>query len=404
MAKVTVEDRISKAHLRIMRHPSFCAWSGILFVGKWNIVEADNVIKTAAVNAAGDVYYNRSFIQSLPYNGQVDVHANFVVLHEAGHKVLCHLTRNRGVWKTNPQLANIAADHVVNNLIHEVDPDEAFAKTMYDARGKNLFFRDAKYKHWSFVEVYKDLLREEQNNKGKSGQSGPGGTLVDSHDGSGGEMTEEEVKTVEAGIESALRSGKYLASKMGGSTNRAISEMLEPKIDWRTLLSEFVQESCSGDDDATWRNPMRRFVGEDMYFPSFTSTSIGRVVGAIDVSGSVSDAEHNACVWELIGLCRMVRPSHLHLLYWSDGVTREEVYTPDQYDSIAVLTKPVGGGGTSIVPVAEHINKIADVACVVVLTDGYTSDGWGSWQHNVLWAMTTKGTVANCGKSVYLEV
>jgi len=404
--KPTVEMRLDKAHLAIMKNPSFCAWAGLLFIGKKQVVEADHEIKTAAVNAAGDVFYNRTFVEGMPSVSGVDVHMNFVVLHETGHKAMMHLTRGKELWKQSPQLANIAADHVVNNLIFESDPEEKFAKTVYEADGSNRFCRDPKYIHWSFKEVFNDLKKQMQQ---QGGGGGGKGQAMDTHDLSGGEdgqeLTKEKTEAIEKAVENALRSGSYLASKMGGSANRLVGDLLEPKLDWRELMAEFIQEACQGDDNATWRRPMKRFIGEDMYFPSTITETIGEVAACIDVSGSVGGAEMNACISEVVELCRITRPTALRLIYWSCGVVREEVYTPDQYDQIHNLTHPVGGGGTEIVPVADYVRELENIQCAVILTDGYTSDGWGNWGDiATLWVMTTKNMIANCGKSLYLEV
>ena len=62
--------------------------------------------------------------------------------------------------------------------------------------------------------------------------------------------------------------------------------------------------------------------------------------------------------------------------------------------------EPVGGGGTSHVPVFEHIEELDEPAsCVVCLTDGYTTYPENAPMLPVLWVMTTN-EVAPFGETV----
>ena len=95
-----------------MRSKQFCMFAGVLSVGKVNFTDD---IPTAATNGR-DVMYNTDFIKTLD-----DKELNFVVLHEALHKVYQHMHLWKKLWKENPMLANMAADYVVNYAIYEAD-------------------------------------------------------------------------------------------------------------------------------------------------------------------------------------------------------------------------------------------------------------------------------------------
>lgn len=418
--KHSAEQRIERSHLAIMKHPSFCAWSGLLFVGDWKI---DDKCPTAYVNASGDTRYGRQFIESQPKVGNADVHVNYITLHENGHKALLHLIRGKQMFKENPMIANIAADHVVNNMIEEADPTGAFAKMPLDEDGKPMGHCDHKFRGKSLKEVYTELMKEAKQQGGGGGKGKTKTKGFDEHDpkgsgqgtgedgdgdgegGGGRELTDEEAKALEEAIEQALRNGSYLAGKQGGNAKRLVGDVLDAKIDWREQLAEFIMEACQGEDEATWRRPLRRFVGEDIYLPSSYQETVGKIFCGIDVSGSVGDKEMNACLGEVVEMCRVMRPSELVLCYWDDGITQMENYKPDQYDDIVRLTRPKGGGGTDVGDVAKYVNKHADeFQCAIILTDGYIGGGWRTWNVPVLWVLTTKNMVANCGKSLYIEV
>lgn len=402
----TAEQRIERAHYQIMRHPSFCTLSGLLYIGKMEI--RDN-IPTACVNAAGDTFYGRKFIDEMPMEGNKDVYVHYVVLHETGHKALCHLTMWKALFKENHRLANIAADHVVNNMIEESDPQGQFAKMPVGKDGKRIGFCDPKYRGWTTKQVFEDLKKnppEEQGSGGGGGGTG-NGEVMDDHDLTGGDgqpLTEEQAKALEQAIDQALRQGSYLAGKLGGNAKRLVGQLLEPQIKWEDELAAFIQDVCQGSDDATWRRPYRRFLGEDIYLPSYQTESVGELLFAIDVSGSVGNKEMDACLSEVVQAARVARPSKLHLWYWDDGIRAREEYTPDQYDDIVRLTRPKGGGGTNVAEVAIEAQKLPELQAAIILTDGYLGGGWGEWGAlPTLWVMTTS-VLSEVGKSLKIDV
>lgn len=404
MAQKSAEERIERARLQIMKHPGFCCWAGLLFVGSYRVEDDPAKCPTAYVDKKGNTVYGRAFVDSLPVVGSKDTHVNFLVLHETGHIALMHLIRGEKYFKENPQIANIAADHVVNLLIHETDPNEDFAAMILNPDGTIFGCRDVKYKGWSFKEVYNDILKD-----AKEGGGTGKGKAMDAHDvftdyDTPFEKVEEEMKQLQNEIEQALRTGSYLASKNGASGDRLVGDLREPEIDWKEHMAEFVTEVCQGEGDATWSRKVRRFIGNDEYFPGEIMEAIGEIVCCPDESGSVSQAEHNACISEVVNLCRTVRPSKLRIIYWSDGITREEVYTPEQYDDIMNLTKPCGGGGTVIEPVADYVATLKDVQAAIILTDGGIYGDWGNWNVPTLWCMTRKHVTAPVGKSLYLNI
>jgi predicted metal-dependent peptidase len=103
--KLTAEMRIERSHNKLMQHKNFCSLSGVFMVGK---VEVSDEVPTAMTNGR-DVYYGRKFTDSLP-----EKQLNFVVVHEAMHKSLRHLTVWKDIAEENPMRANAAMDYVIN--------------------------------------------------------------------------------------------------------------------------------------------------------------------------------------------------------------------------------------------------------------------------------------------------
>ena len=65
-------------------------------------------------------------------------------------------------------------------------------------------------------------------------------------------------------------------------------------------------------------------------------------------------------------------PDAVRVLWWDTDVHGEQLFKSDQYQSIASLLKPLGGGGTHVGCVSEYINeKKINAEAVIVFTDGY---------------------------------
>jgi len=392
--KLTVEQRIQRAHVWLMKHPKYCLYSGIFMLGK---VSVEDDLPTAATNGR-DVLYGREFSSKLP-----DEQLRAVILHENLHKAFRHLTTWKHLYKEHAQLANIACDYVINLLIEDdgvVLPDCALL--------------DTKYKGWDAQRVYKDLKQQAEEGsvhiKTKGDQVGkdvPVGEAdsMDGHDWEAAEeMSTEEKEVLAKDVDQALRQGAILAGKLGGNVPREITDVLESKVDWREALREFVTSFCQDKDESTWRRPSRRWIGEDVYMPSLIGESVGRIVVAIDTSGSIGSQEIGQFLGEIRKICETVTPEGIDLLYWDTRVTQHEKYERDQLENLLSSTKPRGGGGTAPSCVTRYIaeHKLKP-ECAVVLSDGYVGSDWGgTWPCPVLWGITSD-QVSAVGKTVRVQ-
>jgi predicted metal-dependent peptidase len=170
---------------------------------------------------------------------------------------------------------------------------------------------------------------------------------------------------------------------MGGDTPRAIKELLEPKIDWREALREFISEFSVGKDEYTWRKFNRRMLPNDLYLPSTISETVGELVVAIDTSGSIGSVELAEFATELASICESVTPSGVRVLWWDTMVAGEQKFTEGEYQQLASMLKPKGGGGTRVSAVADYIKKKnINAEAVIVFTDGYV-------ENDIKWDITT---------------
>ena len=416
------EERLKKSHVFLLKHPKTMQLGGIILMGK-SSVEDD--VPTAYTNGV-DKKYGRKFLATL-----TDAQVNGLVMHENGHVFFRHVTHHKRIFKEDAQMANIAADFVVNDMIVRFEEPQI-------ALPPGALW-NTQFRNWSVIQVYdylkkrKKELDKEKGDKpqgqdgdqdGEGNGSPEGETLtkpngetdidkmlrhmkdvktIDEHDHEAGAEMDE--KKVGEGVDRALREGGLLAGILGGNKNRQIEELLEPKVDWREAFREFILAQCLGKDEYSWRRYNRRLLANDVYMPSTISETVGEITVAIDTSGSIGGPELAAFASELVSIAETVTPDKIRILWWDTKVHGEQVFTGN-YSGIEHMLKPMGGGGTRVSSVSEYlVDKNVQTECVVVFTDGFVETDI-KWQHTapLLWLVTqNKSFAAPVGKVVKFD-
>lgn len=403
---ITQETRLKKAHIALMKHPETALYSGVILMGTSAVEDG---IPTAYTNGR-DKKYGREFMSKLS-----DAQLRGLILHENLHVALKHIGRFTKEFKDEPMLINVATDYAVNDVIKSMN-DKSFCELPEGG------LYDEKFHNWSAREIYnylKSTLPPQpkvsisiQGGQGKDekgdGNSSQGQgqsqsikisidgkelevSTTDEHDFGAKEMSPAEQAQLSDAIDRALREGGILAGRMGAKVPRSIEELLEPKVNWKEALREFVTSSTRGSDEYTWRKFNKRMMANDLYMPSLENESVGELVVAIDTSGSIGSSELTEFASELASICDNVSPSKVRVLWWDTEVHGEQVFQ-DNYTNIAGLLKPMGGGGTRVKCVDEYLakNKV-NAEGVLIFTDGYC-EGKGNieWTISVptLWLVT----------------
>lgn len=382
---LTAEQRIERCHIDLMKSPQFVAYSGILMIGETKV---DDNIPTACTNGK-DVMFGRDFVASLN-----DAELRGVILHEAKHKMYRHLLTWKHLNKQDPMRANMACDYVINLEIK--DESEKSNKFVVLPDGALI---NEKYRGLNSAEVFNLLPPQPEGD-------GDGGVGFDEHDWEGAESLNDAEKTELAKeIDQAIRQGAILAGKVGGNVDRSFTDLMSAKVDWREALREFVSSVSQGKDDSTWRKPNRRWLQHDIYMPSTISESMGRVVVAIDTSGSIYGMVLNRFISEVASVMQNMNPEQVDLLYWDSKVAGHEVYGLNDADRMTSSTKPKGGGGTTPSCITEYMRKHKiDPVCAIILTDGCVGNDWGGqWNCPTLWVIT-EDIKSPIGQTIKLEV
>tara|TARA_R110000868_G_scaffold23245_1_gene94042 strand:+ start:364 stop:1572 length:1209 start_codon:yes stop_codon:yes gene_type:complete len=402
MNNLTVEQRIQREHVWLMKSVKYCLYSGIIMIGK---TEVRDDIPTACTDGR-NTFYGREFCDK-----QTKQTLRGLILHENLHKAFRHMSTWQPLWKEWPVLANMACDYVINLIIHDSDPMGGEVKL--PAEG----LLDEKFRGLDAGEVFRRLKQEAKDNGsinvktvgnqiGKdvpvTESAGPG--AMDAHDWeNANDMTQGEKDKLAKEVDQALRQGAILAGKMSGNVPREIAELTESKVNWREALREFITSFCADKDESTWRRPSRRWIGQEVYMPSVIGESVGRIVVSIDMSGSIGPLEIGQFLGEVRSICEHVKPEGIDLLYWDTRVCQHEKYEQDQLDSLLSSTKPRGGGGTDPQCIVDYIkdHKLKP-ECAIILTDGYVGSWGEGWACPTLWGITTD-EVSPIGKSVRVQ-
>ena len=358
----SLKERMTKTRVKLLKKSPF--FGTLLLNAPWREEES---IPTAATDGKG-LMFNPKFMETLNEKQMAGV-----VLHELGHVFLQHVPRMRDIFRHDPVVANIAADIVVNGIIDDNRlelPDGAV--------------RDDKLKHLSVREVYSVLKQKQSKDpnylKKQFGVEQVNVCLVDgdggneSQDGSGDKFIDHEGNEVEAPDwkdvmnKAATIARMKKAGPVGAAMDRLFKELLEPSIDWRTLLYKYITE-CRNDFDGY----DRRFTYRSLYLDDFSGSTV-HVLVYIDVSGSIDEKILTEFMSELHGAVSAVSSITGHV-YCFDTVIHPVCGIAD----IATDFKLTGGGGTAFEPIIAHIEDYrenhpetsASSILPIILTDGY---------------------------------
>jgi len=391
-SQLSALNMIERAHVELMNHKDTMEYAGVIMVGKYKVSED---VPTAMTNGV-DCIYGDEFIRKLSESDR-----RGLIMHENLHKTFQHTFLWKHLYEKNAKIANQACDYVINIIIKDLDTKSSGFVTLPQG---GLY--DERFRGMSSQEVF-DILMDEREEGGSGGngdgegEDGEEGAGLDGHDWS--DLPKDKQDEIKKEIDQAIRQGALMAGKLGGNLSRELGELLQPKVDWREQLRDYVTSLADGKDISTWQRVNRRWLQHDVYMPSTLSETIGRIVVGIDTSGSCFDALE-PFLSELQSICATVKPDIVDLIYWDTEVAKHEIYDREKQDKLVHSTKPAGGGGTdpSCVPAYIEANKL-NPECVIMLTDGYVGT-WGTWKHPLVWCIVGGNKVTpTVGASIYVD-
>jgi predicted metal-dependent peptidase len=281
--------------------------------------------------------FNPNFFKSLPMDERIGV-----MIHEAMHVAYDHMGRLFTTAGPAPSAEeaedhNKAADHVINLQLL----DRGF-------KLPSIRLADERFRNMSTEEVYAVIRGERKINPNPPPLAMPDirvGSPADQHGIS------EKVQDIlmRAAIQSKMRGDA--PGSIPGDIELYLDSLLNPKLPWQTILRKYLKEMDKS--DYSFRKPNRRFMPE-YYLPSLYGDSLMDLVIAVDISGSVSDADFKRFVSEIAGIFKMMKPKKITLIQFDTRIQHT-----DEIHNLVELSKIKfnGRGGTNIEPVMDWAEK-----------------------------------------------
>ncbi|MDB4705726.1 VWA-like domain-containing protein [Verrucomicrobia bacterium] len=357
----TLRLEASLVRLRV-RQPFFGALA--LFID----YHIDDSIPTACTNGRW-IRFNPKFTASIN-SAELDG----VMIHELLHAALRHSER-RG--EREPKIWNIAADIVINGMIREINGLKLPFKPVEDYRLKDL----------EVEEVYDQLIEYNYTYRLSSdwrdlATDGAGDADSDSSSQSGKHhSSDQETFWASAFSRARMLAGSEDYGKLPAGLRRRVGEILEPSLDWRTILWRFLSRS-----PVDFEGFDRRFIGSGLYLEDLQGETLNVRV-CIDTSGSIGPETLAQFLAELSAIVAAY-PHLTVLVYYADT----DLYGPWELGEQEAF-KPVGGGGTDFRPFFREMDKPDhDDALLIYFTDGYGTLPDRAQQQELLWILNPEGS------------
>jgi len=359
-----IKTRVTKSRIKLLLER--CFYGNLALHLK---IEEDNTIPTMATDGK-KIMYNSDFVKGLE-----DWELDYILCHEILHNVFHHLTRRDN---REPRRWNMAIDYATNSLLCK-----EFGKNPKGA------LYDSDFDNMSAEKIYNKLP---DLNKGKGKGKGDNGNTVSNDEmevelDKNGNVTKvngekvknydehKDIKGNKSDIDEMEKDWKinttksYQQSKIAGKLPNGmdifIKELMQPKLDWRNMLKQFVVSVAKS--DYRWLPPNKKFIHRGLYLPSITGESLGDIVVIVDNSGSTLQYQ-DRFFSECNGLLQQYEVN-LHLIVVDTKIQSYEVY----HKGDEIKKQYSGGGGTDLTVAFDYIKKeYINPSVVVCLTDGYS--------------------------------
>jgi predicted metal-dependent peptidase len=342
---------------------------------RMKLIDASDWCSTAATNGK-NFYYNKKFVEKLSVKK-----LEFLFGHEILHCVLDHFGR---LGSRDPQLANIAQDYAVNQIL----VDERVGEKITEV---NICY-DNKYRGMAWEEIYDELMSKAKKIP-MDQLLKQLGDMLDDHikegDGQGeGEdgdkdgkgrpnISKEDLQAIrddikQAMIQSAAAAG---AGKTPASIQRMIKDLTEPKMDWRQLIRQEIQSIVR--NDYSFQRPNRKSWHSGAILPGMKNDTTIDVCISIDMSGSIGQEDATTFLSEVKGIMDQYEDFKINIWCFDTSIYNHQEFTQD--NSIDLLTyEPMGGGGTDFMANWEFMkDKGIEPKKFIMFTDGYPCGSWG---------------------------
>ena len=339
----TAEKKIVQARVAMLfDHPFFGNLAMFL-----EVAEKPEMFPPTMATDGRHLYYHPDFISKTSLEELTGV-----IAHEVGHVALLHPPRRHN---RNEIRWNIACDYAVNDLVLKEFklPEGVLCSPAYADKSAE----------W----IYERLPEMCGGEKGK-GTLDSHGEWADWGLGEGEEQGKSSQNRLEGSLEQEWRervaqaaSQARMQGKLPGHLETLVDGILQPKLDWKTILRDMITSCAKSDFQLV--PPNKKHMWRGLYLPSLTGEEISIGVG-IDSSGSISDKEVRDFLSELKGICDSYENYTVYLFVADTHIRqRFELHPFDPLpDTIT------GRGGTSFIEPLEEAARLP-ISSFVYMTD-----------------------------------
>jgi predicted metal-dependent peptidase len=426
--------------VRLMLHYPF--WAEVFYSMK--VIE-DYSVKTLQTDGVR-LWVNPDYFNPLTLEYRITALA-----HELCHKILFHCTRG---LEFDPYWGNVAADIVVNTLLHKngfkIHPAWVQPEPKYDG--------------WTFEAVYHDLMRNmkkpppqpqggqgqpkpgdeqgggkgqasEGDKKGGKGKGSKGKDKPEAGEGGNGKDTpaptpddkpgtfapgtpeqwkdiqrdvqkfkgsqearDKLEQKIEVDVTNALARAKGMGKAPAGIQG-AMDALKEVKKEaWFDHVARFMQALCMS--EFNWARTERRyFAMHDVFTPDVYSPVLEKVVILTDASGSCFEAAQQANFGgHMSNILSETKPRKVIVMTFDTKVHHTYEIDPNNFE----MERPRGGGGTSFVEPLQRADE-EQPSVIIVLTDMMGTFPTEAPSCPVLWASTIPNIEPPFGDIVYIN-
>ena len=352
-----IREEITLIRTSLMREIPFYAY--LLFHVK--IVVSDKYKGYAGVTKNGILVIGKERWNTLTNHDK-----KFLLLHEISHIALLHWLRHE---KHNMKW-NIVEDAIINyNLKKDkFDYDTLQPVLLEDLHSKYLV---GKYKFDDIVKMSSDelyrLLPDDVNIPDFPTDIG----LDDSDIEDGEEIQEgnndlydktknrgEKERLWKNKIQDALISQRLAGLGKTTSIENEILKLFKPKVDWKTLLKNYLLTSYKGNIVNDWRRESRKH----SLLPYYKSLDIPNLYTLVDTSGSISREELSIALSDSYHISKQFN-SRMKMILWDDGISEiRDIKRPSDIEF-----KRKYSGGTRIREVLEYVLRDSKPQDIVII-------------------------------------
>lgn len=198
-------------------------------------------------------------------------------------------------------------------------------------------------------------------------------------EGGDGDATSLEEESWNAALAQALSKSRE-AGTLPAALERLVSEMCAPVLGGKEILRRFLEDTAR--NDFSWTRPNRRYLHAGLYLPGHMSQELAEVAVAVDVSGSIGQAELDSFAAELSALLEEFDASVT--VFTCDAAVSSEQRL-NRWD-LPLQFAAKGGGGTSFRPPFERLEEEGvSPACMIYFTDLQSNSFPEEPAYPVLW-------------------